>query len=39
MKVAHSVMNTSMAENFMRSATAPRMRHGVMQANVIWKMM
>jgi hypothetical protein len=32
-------MNSTMAENFMRSATAPRISAGVMQAKVIWKQM
>ena len=32
-------MNTSIAENFMRSANAPTTRAGVMIANVIWKVM
>ena len=32
-------MNQSMAENFMRSANAPRMRAGVITAKVIWKVM
>ena len=31
-------MKSSTAENFMRSAKAPTMRAGVMQAKVIWKM-
>ena len=31
-------MNSSTAENFIRSAKAPMMRAGVMQAKVIWKM-
>ena len=30
-------MNSSMAENFMRSAKAPTIRAGVMMAKVIWK--
>ena len=29
-------MNTSMAENFTRSAKAPTMRQGVMAAKVSW---
>ena len=37
MKVTHSTVNSSRAENFMRSAKAPTIRAGVMQANVIWK--
>jgi hypothetical protein len=32
----HSAMNTSMAENFMRSANAPAISAGVMIAKVIW---
>ena len=32
-------MNTSIAENFIRSANAPAIRAGVMTANVIWKVM
>ncbi len=32
-------MNTSIAENFMRSAKAPTINAGVMMANVIWKVM
>ena len=32
-------MNTSMAENFIRSANAPTMSAGVMTANVIWNVM
>ena len=31
-------MNSSTALNFMRSAKAPTMRQGVMQAKVSWKM-
>ena len=31
-------MNSSTALNLMRSANAPTIRHGVMQANVSWKM-
>ena len=30
-------MNSSTAQNFMRSAKAPTMRQGVMQAKVSWK--
>ena len=29
-------MNTSIAENFIRSANAPTIRAGVMMANAIW---
>ena len=32
-------MNSSMAENFMRSAKAPEIRAGVMMAKVIWNIM
>ena len=32
-------MNTSMAENFIRSANAPTIRAGVMIANIIWNVM
>ncbi len=32
----HKAMNTSMAENFMRSAKAPQISAGVMMAKVIW---
>jgi hypothetical protein len=39
MNVTHSVMNSSRAENFMRSAMPPTMSAAVMQANVIWKLM
>ena len=35
-KVNHSTMNSSTAENFMRSANAPTIRQGVIAANVIW---
>ncbi len=35
--VNHRVMNTNMAENFMRSAKAPTISAGVMMAKVIWK--
>jgi len=34
--VSHNSVNTSRAENFMRSAMAPTMRAGVMIAKVIW---
>src|SRR5690606_961779 len=34
--VNHSTANTSTAENFTRSANAPRMRHTVIAANVAW---
>ncbi len=37
--VTHSGMNSATAENFMRSAKAPTISAGVMQANVIWKQM
>ncbi len=37
MKVTQSTVKSSSAENFMRSAKAPTMRAGVMQAKVIWK--
>ena len=33
--IDHSVMNTSIAENFIRSANAPVISAGVMIANVI----
>ena len=36
--VNHSTMNSSTAQNLMRSANAPTIRHGVMAANVSWKM-
>ena len=39
MNVTHRMMNTISAENFMRSAKAPTMRAGVMQAKVIWNAM
>ncbi len=39
MKITHSVMKTSMLENFMRSAKAPTISAGVMIAKVIWKVM
>ena len=32
----HSVMNTSIDENFMRSAKAPVISAGVMIANISW---
>ena len=32
----HSVMNRSMAENFIRSANAPEISAGVMMANMSW---
>ncbi|MCY1463365.1 hypothetical protein D9M71_812490 [compost metagenome] len=32
-------MNTSIAENFIRSAKAPTISAGVMMAKVIWKVM
>ena len=32
-------MNTSIAENFIRSANAPTIRAGVMIANIIWNVM
>ena len=32
-------MKTRNAENFMRSATAPRISAGVMIANIAWNMM
>ena len=32
-------MNTSIAENFIRSANAPTIRAGVMVANIIWNIM
>src|SRR5690242_21633405 len=34
--VNHSAMNTSTAENFMRSANAPTIRQQVIAANVAW---
>src|ERR1700722_5258815 len=34
----HKVMNTKMAENFMRSAMEPTMSAGVMMANINWNM-
>ena len=34
--VDHSVMNSSMAENFIRSANAPEISAGVMMANINW---
>ena len=37
--VTHSGMKSAIAENFMRSAIAPTISAGVMQANVIWKQM
>ncbi|MNR31162.1 hypothetical protein D3C85_1486570 [compost metagenome] len=36
-RVNHSAMNSSAAENFMRSANAPAISAGVMMAKVIWK--
>ena len=36
--VNHSTMNSSTALNLMRSANAPTIRHGVIAANVSWKM-
>ncbi len=36
--VTHRAMNTSTAENFMRSAKAPTIRAGVMAAKVSWNM-
>ena len=39
MKVTQSTTKTSRAENFTRSAKAPTISAGVMQANVIWKAM
>ncbi len=32
-------MNKTQAENFIRSATAPEIRAGVMMANIIWNTM
>ncbi len=32
-------MNATHAENFIRSATAPVIKAGVMMANIIWKVM
>ena len=32
----HSVMNSTVPENFMRSAVAPVIRAGVMTANISW---
>ena len=32
-------MNQTQAENFMRSATAPEIKAGVMMANIIWNTM
>ncbi len=32
----HSVVNSSMALNFMRSANAPEINAGVMMANINW---
>ena len=37
--VTHSGMNSTMAENFMRSAIEPTISAGVMAAKVIWKQM
>ena len=37
-KSDHADMNSSIAENFIRSAKAPAIRAGVMIANVIWNM-
>ena len=37
--VTHSGMKSAIAENFMRSAIAPTISAGVMQAKVIWKQM
>src|ERR1700679_782561 len=36
-KIAHSTMNVSIAENFIRSANAPVISAGVMMANISWK--
>ena len=36
--VNHATTNTISAENFTRSANAPTISAGVMQAKVIWKM-
>ena len=33
---AHSIVNSSMALNFMRSANAPEISAGVMMANINW---
>ncbi|MNH21178.1 hypothetical protein D3C79_809750 [compost metagenome] len=38
-RVNQMPMNTSIAENFMRSAKAPTISAGVMMAKVIWKVM
>ena len=37
MKVTHRTMNSTRAENFMRSAKAPTISAGVIMAKVIWK--
>ena len=37
--ICHRIMNSTSAENFMRSAKAPQMSAGVMMAKVIWKHM
>ena len=37
MNVTQRIMKTIRAENFMRSAKAPTISAGVMQAKVIWK--
>ena len=39
MKVTQSTTKRSSAENFIRSAKAPTISAGVMQAKVIWKAM
>ena len=37
--ICQRMLNSSIAENFIRSAKAPAMRAGVMIAKVIWKVM
>ena len=37
--ICHRTMNSTKAENFMRSAKAPQISAGVMMAKVIWKHM
>ena len=37
--ICHRTMNSTSAENFMRSAKAPQISAGVMMAKVIWKHM
>ena len=39
MKVTQRTMNTTSAENLMRSAKEPMIRAGVIMAKVIWKTM